>query len=296
MKPEFCFAAPAPAIQLDAERKTRTFSGVANSGAAISRGPFGRMAVDLEGARLLSKTPVLLDHDAAQRVGFAALRYAEGALHAEGTLLKNALASSLASDADDGFPWQMSIYADPESVEDVPAGKTVTLNGREEQGPMTVLRRPLIRELSFTPTGADHQTPVQVLSQSYQEPSQMANDNAQELADLKTKMEAMTSQLDSLTSELESERAAKAEALSALENDRLETRKRDVVSLFSSLGKTDVDPAPYLTMPTEAWEAVKKDLSAFSARDKDYLFHDTADNGTDAHKAKAALIDQMAAA
>lgn len=124
----------------------------------------------------------------------------------------------------------------------------------------------------------------------------MANDNAQQVTDLTAKVGALTAQVSALTAELEAERTAKAEALSALENDRRETRKRDVTALFSALGKKDVDPTPYLSMPNDAWEAVKKDLSAFNSHDKDYLFQDTAKDGPDEQKGRAALIDQMAAA
>ena len=303
MKPDFCFTAPAPAITGDPERKTRTFSGVAHSGALVARGPFGRMGVDLEGARFLPRTPVLLDHDPSARVGHATLSYRDGALFADGTLLKNTRASDLAADSDDGFPWQMSIYADPESVQDIPAGAAFTLNGKTEQGPATLLMRPLIRELSFTPMGADHQTPVQVLNHQRQEARDVATDNeamarlTAEIAELNTKLTAATAKAEELSAALTAAQAERDAAAAALSAERTEVRKADVVATFTALGKQDIDAAPYLAMPQEAWAAVKKDLSAFTARTgNDYLFRDEANGGVDPLKAKAALITQMASA
>ncbi len=108
--------------------------------------------------------PVLLQHDREQRVGLATLVARDGQLHASGRLLSNPLAQSLAADADEGFPWQLSVHVEAGQVTPVAAGVAVAVNGRDLTGPLLLWRQARIRELSFTPTGVDDQTSARILS------------------------------------------------------------------------------------------------------------------------------------
>ena len=57
-----------------------------------------------------------------------------------------------------GYQWQASIGGDPATVEDVRAGESVQLNGRTYQGPVTVARGVVLREISFVVLGGDRLT------------------------------------------------------------------------------------------------------------------------------------------
>ena len=70
----------------------------------------GRLAFSTEGFQHKAKVPILLDHDPAKRIGYAdRLEVVEGSLHVEGYLLRNKYAREVASDSDDGFPFEASV-------------------------------------------------------------------------------------------------------------------------------------------------------------------------------------------
>jgi hypothetical protein len=111
--------APAPSFAAaDQATRRRSFEGIAYSGEAVSDG-WTPIVIDLASIRLPDRCPVLLQHERDQRVGVCALAVRDGALYASGSLLSNAHAAHLAADADEGFPWQLSVHAQPASVEEV---------------------------------------------------------------------------------------------------------------------------------------------------------------------------------
>jgi hypothetical protein len=57
-----------------------------------------------------------------------------------------------------GHEWQASIGADPARLEELPAGSSVQLNGREYTGPALISHGTVIREISFVVIGADRHT------------------------------------------------------------------------------------------------------------------------------------------
>ncbi|MCS7168072.1 MAG: hypothetical protein RMI91_11950 [Gemmatales bacterium] len=59
---------------------------------------------------------------------------------------------------DRGFAWQASIGARAEQVEFVAEGKTAQANGREFAGPVNIVRRATLGEISFVVLGADENT------------------------------------------------------------------------------------------------------------------------------------------
>lgn len=166
---------PAAALHFDASTTEfaaaadglRKFSGVAYAGGVIT-GHFywGRVAFDLATTRFAERVPILIEHDRSQRAGFGQLSAdaATGDLRITGTLLGNAHGQAIATEADAGFPWQLSVHIEPGSIEEIGEGFTTTINGRAVTGPLTVFRNSLIRETSFTPTGADSLTHARVFA------------------------------------------------------------------------------------------------------------------------------------
>ncbi len=67
-----------------------------------------------------------------------------------------------------GYRWQQSIHieADGDDVEHVPEGEMVEVNGRQLKGPVDVLRRSALREISFTGLGRDRHTTAEIAARS----------------------------------------------------------------------------------------------------------------------------------
>jgi hypothetical protein len=143
--------------------RPRELRGVAYAGGPLA--VWGETIVlDLASMRLPEPCPLLEGHDRARRVGVVSLSASATALTAAGRLLDNPLAASIAADADQGFPWQMSVHAEAGATRTVAAGQMVQVNGRDLSGPLTVWQDVHIRELSLTPTGVDAETSAAILS------------------------------------------------------------------------------------------------------------------------------------
>jgi hypothetical protein len=265
--------APAPSFAMaDQATLRRSFEGIAYSGDAVSDG-WTPIVIDLASVRLPDRCPVLLQHERDRRVGVCSLAVRDGALYASGNLLSNDHAARLAADADEGFPWQLSVHAQPSSVEEVQPGATISVNGRTFSGPLSILRNTQIRELSFTPTGVDAATSARVWSAP--NPNDEANsmpdtdtpaapDQASAIADLEAKLLAAT---------------ARAEAAETALAAHLRTARLSAVqSTFAQLGRavTDADAEIYLGLDEATWTRVQGDLLASKPQPAAHLFSEQA--------------------
>jgi phage major head subunit gpT-like protein len=75
-----------------------------------------------------------------------------------------------------GWKFQASIGADVNRIENVAAGETVTVNGREFTGPISVVRSSMLREVSVVMFGADASTTVQIAAEHDQGEVPMADE------------------------------------------------------------------------------------------------------------------------
>ena len=119
------------------------------------------VVVDLAGLAIPSQSrPVRFGHDATSGVGHTdRIAVENGRLIAAGVVSRDtAAAREIVVSARNGFPWQASIGAAVEQFEFVQEGQAVTVNGREFQGPVNVVRRATLGEISFVDLGADGQT------------------------------------------------------------------------------------------------------------------------------------------
>ena len=73
-----------------------------------------------------------------------------------------AAAKEVVASARNGFPWQASLGAGVEEYEFVKENQRVTVNGQEFSGPMNVVRKATLGEISFVDLGADGRTSAQV--------------------------------------------------------------------------------------------------------------------------------------
>jgi len=93
------------------------------------------------------------------------IRVEEGKLLASGVVSRDTgAAREIVVSAANGFPWQASIGASVEEFEFVKAQQKTIVNGREFIGPVNVIRKALLGEISCVDLGADGQTSASVLA------------------------------------------------------------------------------------------------------------------------------------
>lgn len=164
---ELCLSADLTihaAASADGSPSPRRFDMVAYSGAPMKlRGYRTPVVVDLAGLNVPSQNrPILLDHasDVDSIAGQSdSISVVEGRLRVAGEILAGTQRiDNVLNLASRGFKWQASIGANPERVEELRAGETATVNGSEVRGPLTVVRKATLREISIVAMGADDRT------------------------------------------------------------------------------------------------------------------------------------------
>jgi hypothetical protein len=124
-------------------------------GLACCRGPRWPKARQRAGASL--------DHERTKRVGNFDVDNDGKKLVARGkATAKTAARDEVIGSAADGYQWQASLEVNPEKVEQVKAGKTVTVNGQTFEGPLYVTRHGTLKGFSFVSHGADDNTTVTI--------------------------------------------------------------------------------------------------------------------------------------
>ena len=158
------FAAPIE-IQAAADGSTQSmprFSMVAYTGGPMRLGGWRHpVVVDLSGMQIpAQKRPIRMNHDAGLGVGHTeSIAVDGGKLIAAGVVSRNtSAAADVVSSGRNGFPWQASIGASSEAVEFVKDGETAAVNGQTFAGPLNVVRKSTLGEISFVDLGADGNT------------------------------------------------------------------------------------------------------------------------------------------
>ena len=156
------------ASQEGEKTKKRKFSMVAHSGKImLNHWLWGNLAIDLSGVSIgRKKKPALREHNSNRIVGWT-----EGInIDEKRGIVAEGIFSGKTEDgiqalelADEGFPWQASIYIPPLAIERVKDGETAEVNGRKIKGPGTIFRKSILREVSFCALGADENTSASAL-------------------------------------------------------------------------------------------------------------------------------------
>lgn len=249
------FSAPA-AFAAGEGDDLRRVEGVAYSGEVVTGHWYWDAVVfDLSGVEDSGRLPLLVDHDPGKRVGFTELQIGADMRLSGGRLLNTPRGQEIAAEADQGFPWQLSVFIQPTRIERVQAGERATINGREVLGPVTVFRASRVREVSFTPTGADHRTQATVFS------------TGNGVKPMPGEVDTLKEQVAKLSADLAAANA-RAEAAEGKEREaRLSARKDKVTALFAAIGREVKDEAiaPYLALDEAQFAAVSADLTAAAA-------------------------------
>lgn len=258
----------------------RKFSGIGYGGGVITDHPFWDAVVfDLANTKAQSaKIPILVDHAPSKRAGFAAVSVSDR-ISVDGELLSNEFGTSVASEADAGFPWQMSVGIFPQSIDELEAGQTETVNGREVTGPAAIFRGSRIREVSFVALGADAETSASVFSGRNKPPTE--GRSMSDAKGLEARIAELESGLKASAEALETEKAARVAAETELANFTAAKRTAEVKELFAALGRehNDESAKPYMEMAEATFAAVAADMKATKVKAPAHLFTAQATDG-----------------
>ena len=242
-------------LQPEGESKKRKFKGVAYTGGRVDgHWYWGRSGVvfDLDGIEIDKPTALLEEHFSSGRVGVVKQVSTTGKIEVEGDFLSNTKAKEIVQDSDDGFPFQMSMYIDPGSIEEVSNGKSVVVNGQTFEGPITVFRQNRIREFTICTTGADRNTSINAFSGKQQ--TKQEDTNVTELEQAKEAQKQAEKQRD--------------DALAELNKFKADQRAENIASLQKELNTTfsAEDLKSYTDMDDAVFAFTAKQLRQFSGK------------------------------
>ena len=243
-------------VNEDGEKKRRTFDAEVYSGGRIDNHYYwGRsgVVIDLQGLQLKSKIGLVEEHFGGKRVGVATSYEVNTKFSAKGHFLSNPKAKEIVQDIDEEYPFQMSWWADPESIEEIAPGKTVFVNGQEFTGPIHIFRNVRVHEITICGVGADTQTSVQAFSgKTNPSEPQPEDTDVTELEKAQAKITELTGQVNTLTEQNKQFAAAKREA--------------EITALGKDLGKefSAEDIAEMKTLDESTFAFSAKQLRQFS--------------------------------
>ena len=137
------------------------------------------VVIDLAGLAVPSQSrPIRFGHDPLSGVGHTdAIRVEAGQLIATGVISRDTgAAKEVVASSRNGFPWQASVGASVEEFEFIKDNQKATVNGQELTGPVNVVRKATLGEISFVDLGADGRTSASVAAQQNKERSFMDDD------------------------------------------------------------------------------------------------------------------------
>lgn len=241
-------------VNEDGEKKRRTFDAEVYSGGRIDNHYYwGRsgVVIDLQGLQLKSKIGLVEEHFGGKRVGVATSYEVNTKFSAKGHFLSNPKAKEIVQDIDEEYPFQMSWWADPESIEEIAPGKTVFVNGQEFTGPIHIFRNVRVHEITICGVGADTQTTIEAFSGKPQ-----------------------TQPEDTDVTELEKAQAAQKQAeterdnaLADIKKFKADKREEDIKALEVTLKKqfSAEEKTSYTNMDDSSFVFMSQQLTQFSA-------------------------------
>lgn len=183
----------------------KRFEMVAYTGGAMRLFMFDRpVVVDLAGLNVTDRSrPILRDHDTSLIAGHTDEVRAEGSDLIVGGLISgsNETAREIVDSAAAGFPWRASIGAAVRSVERVEDGETVNVNGMDFEGPLDVVRRSELGEVSFVALGADDATSAKIAAMNARDGGGSIKGDSKMDAKFKAWLEARDEAVDQLSDE-----------------------------------------------------------------------------------------------
>lgn len=229
------------------DTRVRKLSLVGYSGGIIKNHWYwDDLAIDLSGMTFpKDRYPILFEHNTDQPVGFTntpEIRNNQLVVD-NAVLLDTDIANEFYANSKKGFPYEASVWVEPSNIEYVESGSSAVVNGYTLDGPATIFRKTVFKEVSVCTFGYDSQTSSAALSAKQnhqhsesnmtttklsasdvkeQHPEAFAAIVAEATAPLNEKLSAVSAQVEELNTKLSAATAEKEQAMT--ENKTLETR------------------------------------------------------------------------
>lgn len=145
------------------------FTMVANTGEPMRIGWYEHpVVIDFSGMTIPDRPiPVRANHDSRMGVGHTTdVKVVNGkTLTAEGVISRDTEAArEIVTSGVNGFPWQASVGVSIQAMDNIESEKGCNVNGRRMKGPMHIVRKSTLDEISFVDLGADHRTSAKVVA------------------------------------------------------------------------------------------------------------------------------------
>ena len=148
--------------------KRPTFTIDAYRGGAMRVEGFYRpVVIDLTGLRAGQSTAILLDHHRWEIIGTGRAKISRDTIQVTGVVTGNIEnerdpAHTVVSHARNGFQWSASVGVEIDKLESLGEGVTAKVNGQTITGPLHIVRRGRLGEVSFVAVGADENATAKV--------------------------------------------------------------------------------------------------------------------------------------
>lgn len=148
------------------------------------------VVIDLAGMRIPEQQlPIRFNHDSWTGIGHTTMVEVTGGskLQAEGMISRDTEhAREVVASAKRGFPWRASVGASAEEFDFIQEKQKVTVNGKKFTGPIYVVRKSELGEISFVDAGADRKSSVKIAAQQQQAKETVMDPDEQGTNDTKT--------------------------------------------------------------------------------------------------------------
>lgn len=121
------------------------------------------VVVDLAGMSIAPQVTLMYDHEyeVEARIGEAQVTNTGTEIKASGKII-NAGIGAMIVETGRKIPWQLSIGARNLAYREIPEETTINVNGREFTGPLLIVTKSLLREISVVALGADENTKMEI--------------------------------------------------------------------------------------------------------------------------------------
>ena len=146
------------------------FEMIAHSGQRVKSPYLGDMVIDLASLEVpRQEIPVLREHERDRIAGQTDAIEVGTQIKCRVVIFETPSGSEVVELDQQGFRWEASIYFPGGRLREVSEKQVVSVNGREEVGPLTIVEGATLREVSFCTLGADAQTSATILGDGGEE-------------------------------------------------------------------------------------------------------------------------------
>lgn len=143
----------------DGEKKLKQFDVLAYTGKVVEK--YGqRLIIDVSGLSFKKVVPLIADHESTSRIGHGGVDVtAQHHIRIKGVVSSTSeTATSFVADAGNGFPFEASVGVSKNRTRYIPDKQKVHVNGADHFGPLVLIEKGNLREVSVTTLGADDET------------------------------------------------------------------------------------------------------------------------------------------